>query len=380
MRLRPVPYSDLSVGVALPWTVYDRTGRVLLNQGAIISSDGTLESILRRGMIEVPTRVVSNQFDPATDLGISFESETIVGRLEQHVSELEAIHNALLATDIIAKLADRIAILADDIIETIELHEDQALGLLQIDATDDQLARRLLHATLLVEIVARAHGVGDPTRRALRCAALTFDTALAPISRILARQPGPLTLSQSNLISGHPQESVRLLQRVGVDNPVWLDAIRDHHERIDGSGYPQSKRGDEIGFGARLLALADTYTAMIRARAYRQARFSREALRDIFLERGKRVDERLASLFVKELGVFPPGTLLRLANGEIALVVMRTRDAAHPFVRSVIGWDGAPVSDPQPRDVRNARFAVVEVVSPRNYRNAVISKPGIWSV
>lgn len=105
---------------------------------------------------------------------------------------------------------------------------------------------------------------------------------------------------------------------------------------------------------------------------------SRNSSRALFLARGQEVDERSAAVLVKELGVFPPGTLLRLKNGEIAAVFRRSKDAAHPQLQCMINRDGAPLSRPAARDRRDPACGIVESVNLADYRSIHGTLVGLW--
>ena len=378
MRYRPLPDIPIQVGDALPFTVFDRTGKALLVKGNIIDSDLMLVRLQERGMVE--DSVGGLRQDPVRPdeprPRIVEERQTV--RLRDAQDELTLIHRDLQAGTAQNATA-RVSALAVQLRDAYEQDPDQAMGLLQLEATDHRLSRRLMHAAVLTQVLALPSGLPADHRLSLMCAALTFDVALAPISEQLAAQTTPLSEAQWRAIQAHTLESVDLLQRCGVNDPIWLEAVRDHHERVDGTGYPRGLRGDTVSIEARILGIVDIYSAMIRPRAYRDAQPSRVALRDIFLERGQRIDERLAMMFIKELGVYPPGTMVKLSNGEIAVAVRRTTDGAHPQLRCVIGKDGAPLAYPQIRDSRNPETAISEIVSASQYRSGLGSLNVLWA-
>ena len=378
MRYRPLPDIPIQVGDALPFTVFDRTGKALLVKGHVIDSDLMLVRLQERGMVE--DGVGTLRVDPIRpeEPRVRVVEERPTVRLRDAQDELTLIHRDLQAGTAHDATA-RVSALAVQLRDAYEQDPDQAMGLLQLEATDHRLSRRLMHAAVLTQVLALPSGLPADHRLSLMCAALTFDVALAPISEQLAAQTTPLSEAQWKAIQSHTLESVDLLQRCGVNDPVWLEAVRDHHERVDGTGYPRGLRGDTVSVEARILGIVDIYSAMIRPRAYRDAQPSRVALRDIFLERGQRIDERLAMLFIKELGVYPPGTMVKLANGEIAVAVRRTTDGAHPQLRCVIGKDGAPLAYPQIRDSRNPATAIVEIVSASQYRAGLGSLNSLWA-
>ncbi len=378
MRFRPMPDIPIQVGDALPFTVFDKTGKALLVKGHVIDSDLMLVRLQERGVVEDGVgglRADTARLDDPRPR-VAEQRQTV--RLRDAQDELTLIHRDLQSGTAQSATA-RVSALAVQLRDAYEQDPDQAMGLLQLEATDHRLSRRLMHAAVLTQVLALPSGLPADHRLSLMCAALTFDVALAPMSEQLAAQTTPLSEAQWKAIQSHTLESVDLLQRCGVNDPVWLEAVRDHHERVDGTGYPRGLRGETVSIEARILGIVDIYSAMIRPRAYRDAQPSRIALRDIFLERGQRIDERLATLFIKELGVYPPGTMVKLANGEIAVAVRRTTDGAHPQLRCVIGKDGAPLAYPQIRDSRNPETAINEIVSASQYRSGLGSLNVLWA-
>jgi len=378
MRYRPMPDIPLAVGDALPFTVFDRYGQPLLVKGHVVENDLMLARLHERGLVEENTPGLR----PEPARGENAPRPRYVprpsARLRDAEDELTLIHRDL-QSGIDRSTRRRIIELAGDLQDAWERDPDQAMGLLQLEAIDHRLSRRLMHAALLTQVLSLPSGLDESARRSLMCAALTYDVALAPVNDVLAAQTTPLSEAQWRAIQSHTVDSVEMLQRVGIDDERWLAAVLDHHERVDGTGYPRGLRGETVSIEARILGIVDIYSAMIRPRAYRDAQTSRVALRDIFLERGQRIDERLATLFIKELGVYPPGTMVRLANGEIAVAVRRTTDGAHPQLRCVIGRDGTPLAYPQIRDSRNPETAIIELVPVLNYRSALGSLNVLWA-
>lgn len=143
---------------------------------------------------------------------------------------------------------------------------------------------------------------------------------------------------------------------------IWLEAVRHHHERLDGSGYPDGIQEEDIFFPVRILALVDIYTAMIKRRAYRDSLKSRDAMREIFTKHASEVDAHLTKLFIKELGLFPPGVFVKLRNSEVAIVTRRGKQGTVPIVHTIIGPRGAPLAKALKRDTAQDDYAIHEVV------------------
>ena len=161
-----------------------------------------------------------------------------------------------------------------------------------------------------------------------------------------------------------------------MQNDDWFKAVLHHHEKYDGSGYSGALRGDDLPLSVRLISLADTYSAMIQPRLYRGGVLPRDALREIFVQRGKEIDEGLAQLFIKELGVYPPGAFVKLQNGETAVVTRPGENAMNPIVHSVLGPRGAPLNNPIKRDTADPDLAIRDMV-PRD-KTTKLDLPRLW--
>lgn len=373
MRLQPLPDIRLRIGDLLPFSVYSRSGSPLLRAGTPIPTDAVLQLVVARGFVDgdedaVRRALVSAPPPPPTPLPRMLDE--LRGDLASLLAELRA-----------GELDDtpgQIGALASRMQHAWTRDPEQVLGLLQMTSLDGEHHHRMLHTAVLVETLARAAGLPARERHSITCAALTCDLAMGRLQEAFGRQAGPLAPEQREQVQEHPDEAASLLVLSGVDDPLWLASVRHHHERLDGSGYPLRLGAEAVPMGARLLAICDIYTAMIRPRAWRPAFASRAALRDLFLERGQRVDADLAALFVKTLGVYPPGSLVRLANAELAVVVRQTADAAHPLVRTVVRADGSGLLHPSPRDTREPAHAIRELASLAQYRSVLGLAPLLW--
>lgn len=145
----------------------------------------------------------------------------------------------------------------------------------------------------LADRVAAAAAVSAELRRVVRLGALLHDLGKCALPRDLLAKPGPLTASEWALMREHPGLGAGLLAALHAPARV-VDAVRHHHERWDGRGYPDRLRGEEIALPARIIALADTYDAMTSDRPYRAALPAATARAIIASERGAMFDPALA--------------------------------------------------------------------------------------
>jgi HD-GYP domain-containing protein (c-di-GMP phosphodiesterase class II) len=149
--------------------------------------------------------------------------------------------------------------------------------------------------------LARALGWEPRQRRRLGLAAKLHDIGKVGVPEAILNKPGRLSAAEYLLVREHPAIGERILKRI-IRNPDILAAVRGHHERFDGRGYPDGLGGGHIPLMARLLAVVDCFDALTSARSYRRALPRSQALEVIRAGAGTRFDPLLAQAFIKVLG------------------------------------------------------------------------------
>ena len=182
--------------------------------------------------------------------------------------------------------------------------------------------------------------------------------AISHIHDALNQQSGKLSDKIRELMKKHPVQCKKMLQQAGVTDALWINTVYAHHERIDGSGYPDGLIGDAIPREAKIIAIADIYLAMTTNRGYRNAKKATNALREIFAN-GKKDDNELYVSFIKELSVYPTGSFVSLENGEVGVVVKRCRDGVVcPVVKAILSPRGGAYPEPQLRDCKKLSYKI----------------------
>lgn len=374
MKVYRVSSSSVSVGDPLPWNVLDSNGKLLLKKGAVITSQRMLELLLERGSYLPESETLDG---PAASVRSALENpirpfdpfeviETCSFRLGR------VLYNLTQGKE----CTEMIQVIADDIIQACEKAPDATLGAVHLLHGHAYTTIHPIHVATLCHCLCRASQTGREETRTIIAACLTSNIGMLELQEILHDQTTPLSHEQRAQINNHPAESVRMLKACGINDPLWLKIVMEHHERSHGEGYPNGLKGEEICTGARILAIADCYSAMISPRSYKESLEASNALKTLFLERGNAYDERLSLLLIKQLGVFPPGAFVKLNNGEVAVVVRRTDNNMAPEVVSVISAKGAPYSRPIQRDSGRGEFAIKGIVE--NRKRLAASLSGIW--
>lgn len=226
-------------------------------------------------------------------------------------------------------------------------------------------ATHALLAAAIVQLVAPPADLPAEQIESLSHAALTMNIGMRELQDQLALQLQPPTSEQRDAIARHPLKGVELLRQLGVNDALWLTLVEEHHEAPDGHGYPKGKAvKDPL---QHLLRMADLYIARISPRKSRRGLAPNVAIRDLFLDMRQHNPE-LSALFAKQLGIYPPGSFVRLQDGETAVVIRRGEQVNHPLVIAVADAAGNPLSPPQIRDTHQPGLGIKRPVDPEEIR------------
>lgn len=159
-----------------------------------------------------------------------------------------------------------------------------------VEARDEYARDHADRVTRLAAAIAKELGCSDESVEGIRIAARVHDIGRVSISDIVLLKPGPLTELETEIVRTHPVVGAQILDALEFPWSV-KPAVRYHHERLDGSGYPEGLMGDEIPFGARVIAVADVMAAMTSDRPYRRAFAPEEALQELTQNAGVKYDQ-----------------------------------------------------------------------------------------
>lgn len=195
----------------------------------------------------------------------------------------------------------------------------------------------------------------DKERASLRHAALTMNLSMTALQDHLALQEFPLTAEQKRRVDQHAGLSAELLRAAGVCDDLWLSVVELHHQ-VPGAHLPLTELAPEHRL-ARLLRRIDVYASKISPRQGRSGLTAPLAARDACLGADGQPDE-VGAAVVKVLGIYPPGTYVRLVNGEAAIVMRHGRRANQPLVAAIAGRAGHALDAPALRDAADPAHAI----------------------
>lgn len=216
--------------------------------------------------------------------------------------------------------------LVSDMSESLMRNAHALLALVRIKRSDEYTYLHSVAASALMMALSRSHGCDEETIRLAGMAGLLHDLGKVAMPDHILNKPGKLTEAEFDVMRGHPRAGADLLHTLSEMPPEVIDACLHHHEKVDGSGYPSRLAGDQISLMARMAAICDVYDAITSNRPYHSGDDPSIALSRMAKWPGH-FDTGLFQLFVRTLGIYPIGSLVRLASDRLAIVVEQTPGA-----------------------------------------------------
>lgn len=387
MKVVPLAPEGLRVGRLVPFSIREEGGKVLVARGSAIENQKQLEYLLARPLFvdavesEAIQRAYNGQLDRMflndASLGAIAKAAPDYKQLpsfgprggaavEQRPADWPDLQMRLRLLLVDPKGEDwvaRLRTVRDEILGQVAKHPDHALMRLMFDASNSFMDYSASHALLVSVICSLAApqlpGWNPEWHDALTLSALTMNVAITSVQDEMARQVARPTVHQRSMLLGHGERSAAVLRTMGVDDPVWLHAVANHHDAPPGdmTGQPP---GEVI---ARLIRRTDRYAARLSPRKSRPASTATSAAQTAFFDEGGHHDAA-GQVLVKTLGLYPPGVWVKLACGEIGLVLRRGPHAKAPPVAAIVGKAGLPLAVPALRNTRLPTFEVVGAVAP----------------
>jgi len=382
-QLFHLPARTLRLGMTLPYDIYDAGGKLMFARGQVLRDSPQVRALVDGGawVMSEDTmeyqRALAHKLDtlvmqdvPLADIAKADTSFRMDAPLapKAELGPREAWSDLLLHTHNLLRDSEpvdfpaRVAHIRDAALKRLHAHPDATLMLLVFESSqafEDYSSRHALLALLLCDLVAQQLQLSQPLREALQGAALTMNFGASVVHDRMAAQADVATPAQRQSLAAHGDRAAQRLAAAGVTDEVWLTAVRLHHDAGPG---PLAARGDGEKL-ARLLRRIDLFGARLSPRRSRTAMSGAAAARAVFLDELGQPDEAGAAL-IKTVGLYPPGSIVRLANGEIGIVFKRGFSANEPLVAALIGKSGSPLSHPVPRDTRLASQAIAASLAP----------------
>jgi HD-GYP domain-containing protein (c-di-GMP phosphodiesterase class II) len=329
--MRRIPIDQLQKGDIIGQPLYDDQGRILLKAG-IVLTDRLKEKIIA---MDLKSIYIADSFEDVGSL-----TDIISPSIRQDaISAVKNIYDAFVSDESrrnkvsaqrknfqenehIIKLNDTV----EAILTEVFSNKSALIEMVDIKKADNYLYGHAVNTAVLSLLIGLEMHLNERDLKRVVIACLLMNIGNKLLDEKLLDKAGPLSFEEIKVMQSHVLLGFEFI-RENSDVPIHIrNLILQHHERINGTGYPHGLRGDSIDKLARIIAIADTYDALTSDRPHRPAYPPSEALEKIMSDAGILFDFEIVNLFAKRVIAFPNGTFVKLSNGDLAEVIASNKD------------------------------------------------------
>ncbi|MEW6982403.1 HD-GYP domain-containing protein [Colwelliaceae bacterium 6471] len=274
------------------------------------------------------------KYTPVEKPAISLEQE--IKKANQLYQNAKGLQSKILTSITQGKVIDTAQVKrsTDAIVDSIFRNQDALSCMSRLRSKDEYLVEHSLNVSILMTIFAKHLGIDKDIIEQLALGAFLHDVGKILVPSEILNKRGKLSPTEYEIMKKHVALGVKVLEDTPTISHMIMSIVKEHHERIDGSGYPLQLKDEEISKYGRMIAIVDSYDAMTAERNFKASIHPIKAFKVLVNESPNSYDEELVERFIQCLGVYPVGTLVKLNSGKLGLISQLTPNKPlHPFVR-----------------------------------------------
>jgi len=383
--IKRISIDELVVGMFVE-DVFNKEDVLLLSADSIVANNDQISALRRQGVTgvyintakgkdvvkKIPETVVSAE-DPHREVEYYKELETARGIQRQTLA------TAKEALDSIRKgrsfSMSKVEEASENIVESILRNPDALISLCQIKGYDEYTYTHSVNVSVLTTAMAYSLGYNRDRLLEIGVGGVLHDIGKMRVPESILNKPGKYTDWEFNVMKKHPEYGMDIVKEKKNISDFSKLLIIQHHERFNGKGYPNRLKGDEIAEIGLIAAVADVYDALTSNRVYRAAWTPQKALAVIFQGCDDEYSRDIVERFTRQMGIYPVGSFVRLASGEMGVVVRVDKgQLLTPTVLVLFNTSGKRLEEPIEYDLSTkqkqsggAGYTVEVSLNPRAY-------------
>lgn len=347
-----IPVNQLQSGMYVV-AITRQTGAMEIAQTGLVTNPKQIEALIRRGVSAVQVDLSRSKLagiepvaspqpdDPSSSPprpGASANGEGRELKIRRLYQEARALQGKFIRQLKAGEPIDitPLAAVAEEMVDTMFSHGDAMLCLARIRAKDAYLMEHSMNVAILLANFGRYLGLERSVLKELTLGGLLHDVGKIMTPDEVLNKPGKLTDEEFGVMRLHVVHSHDILLATAGITPIMLEVAANHHERLDGSGYPRRLKGAQLSLYTRMSGIVDVYDAVTADRVYKQGMQPTQAFRILLKGADHHFDRELVTRFIKCMGVYPVGTLVQLSNQRLAIVMQRNpQEPLKPVVKVI---------------------------------------------
>ncbi|EAX48365.1 metal dependent phosphohydrolase [Thermosinus carboxydivorans Nor1] len=339
--MQRISVAHLQPGMVVAKNVFSAQGQLLLSQGTIL----TKRYIDRLPLLGITSIYIANPYTDDLEVPETIREETrqqAIATVQQSFAKFRLGRRLDL---------NALETAAQAIVDEILQNRAALIHLTDIRTYDDYTFGHSVNVSILSVFTGLSLGYARGQLEELALGGMLHDLGKIAIPPAILNKPGKLSAEEMAIMQQHAATGFEILRKQNPEIPLLAAHIAfQHHERLDGSGYPRGLKGDEIHPYARIAAIADVYDALTSDRPYRRAMPPHEAYEILLVFHNKHFDGAMLDQFLRRIACYPVGSFVQLNSGEVAVVIHVPPDLPlRPTVRLLTDREGRAL--PQPYEV-----------------------------
>lgn len=360
--MRLLPISVCKPGMRLGKRIYNEEGLVLLSEHVELT-DMMLRRLAQHGIdflyIDDPRTddiVIPELLTEETRSAATKVIRSHFRRLMEESNKKRTVHPGLFSKDI----KQILSMMIDD----LSKHKDAMIMLTTMQITDHYLFQHSMNVCIYSSLLGYASGYSRDELMTLGMGALLHDIGKTKVDLTALKKPGRLSQEEFEEIKRHAMLGYQILKEEPNIPLLSAHCALQHHERLDGSGYPRGLVGNDIHDYARWIGLVDAYDAMTTHRVYRQAMLPHQVMEILYSEAGTKFDQEKIELFRDKIAIYPLGVTVTLNTGEKGVVVDLNASCPHrPIVRVLQNENNEDLAEPYEVDLSKRLTILINAVN-----------------